>query len=133
GGRASTWPGTRAAAGTGPRAGNRRHEGGRLRRPRPVRESRPRGGGVRHPILGVTMGDPAGVGPEIIARAAADPAVRCDSRPVVIGAASAMSAALALVAAPLTLHAVKRVADCRWADGTLEVLDLANVAMQTLP
>src|SRR5262249_58824519 len=45
----------------------------------------------------------------------------------------AMSAALALVGAPLTLHAVKRVADCRWADGTLEVLDLANVDMQTLP
>jgi len=88
---------------------------------------------VKQPILGVTMGDPAGVGPEIIARAAADPAVRRDSRPVVIGAASAMSAALSLVASPLTLHAVKRVADCRWALGTLEVLDLANVDMQTLP
>src|SRR5262249_12893775 len=60
-------------------------------------------------------------------------AVRRDSRPVVVGAASAMSAALALVASPLTLHAVKRVADCRWADATLEVLDLANVDMQTLP
>src|SRR5262249_30699548 len=79
------------------------------------------------------MGDPAGVGRELVARAAAVPAVRRDSRPVVIGAASAMSAALALVGAPLTLHVVKRVADCRWADGTLEVLDLANVDMQTLP
>jgi len=88
---------------------------------------------MKQPILGVTMGDPAGVGPEIIARAAADPAVRRDSRPVVIGAASAMSAALALVASPLTLHAVKHVADCRWADGTLEALDLANVDMATLP
>jgi 4-phospho-D-threonate 3-dehydrogenase / 4-phospho-D-erythronate 3-dehydrogenase len=88
---------------------------------------------VKHPILGVTMGDPAGVGPEIIARAAAEAAVRRDSRPVVIGAASAMSAALALVSSPLTLHAVKRVGDCRWAEGTLEVLDLANVDMQTLP
>jgi 4-phospho-D-threonate 3-dehydrogenase / 4-phospho-D-erythronate 3-dehydrogenase len=88
---------------------------------------------VRQPILGVTMGDPAGVGPEIIARAAAAPSVRRDSRPVVIGAASAMSAALALVTSPLTLHPVKRIADCRWADGTLEVLDLGNVDMQTLP
>src|SRR5207247_7407598 len=34
---------------------------------------------------------------------------------------------------PLTLHAVKRAADCRWADGTLEVLDLANVDMASLP
>jgi len=88
---------------------------------------------VKRPILGVTMGDPAGVGPEIIARAAADPNVRRDSRPVVIGAASAMHAALELVASSLTLHAVKHVADCRWDDRTLEVLDLANVDMQTLP
>lgn len=88
---------------------------------------------MKRPILGVTMGDPAGVGPEIIARAAADAAVRRDSRPIVIGAASAMSAALALIDSSLTLHAVKRVADCRWADGTLEVLDLANVDMQALP
>src|SRR5207245_10739629 len=51
----------------------------------------------------------------------------------VVGAASTMSAALALVSSPLTLHAVKRVADCRWADGTLEVLDLANVDMASLP
>jgi 4-hydroxythreonine-4-phosphate dehydrogenase len=88
---------------------------------------------VKQPILGVTMGDPAGVGPEIIARAAVDPAVRRDSRPVVIGAASTMQSAVTLIGAALTVHAVKHVADCRWADGTLEVLDLANVDMQTLP
>ena len=58
---------------------------------------------MKRPILGVTMGDPAGVGPEIIARAANEAAVRRDSRPVVIGAASVMSAALALITSPLTL------------------------------
>lgn len=88
---------------------------------------------MKQPILGVTMGDPAGVGPEIIARAAAESAVRRDSRPVVIGAASTMRAALGLVGSPLTLHAVTRIADCRWADGTLEVLDLGNVDMESLP
>ena len=88
---------------------------------------------MKQPILGVTMGDPAGVGPEIIARAGVEPAVRRDSRPVVIGAASTMRAALGLVGSPLTLHAVHRVADCRWADGTLEVLDLDNVDMDSLP
>ena len=88
---------------------------------------------MKQPVLGVTMGDPAGVGPEIIARAAAEPAVRRISRPVVIGAASTMQAALGLVGSPLMLHLVTRVADCRWADGTLEVLDLDNVDMDTLP
>jgi 4-phospho-D-threonate 3-dehydrogenase / 4-phospho-D-erythronate 3-dehydrogenase len=88
---------------------------------------------VTRPVLGVTMGDAAGVGPEIIARAAAEPAVRAMCRPVVIGAAAPMREALALVGSPLTLHPVARVADCAWVDGTLEVLDLANVDMATLP
>ena len=88
---------------------------------------------MRRPILGLTMGDPAGVGPEIIARAAAEPSVRRDSRPVVIGAAATMQAALELLGSPLALHSVARVEDCRWADGTLEVLDLANVDMGSLP
>jgi len=88
---------------------------------------------VIRPILGVTMGDPAGVGPEIIARACAEPAAAEASRAVVIGAAGAMREALALVGSPLTLHAVARVADCRWAPGTLEVLNLGNVDMATLP
>jgi 4-hydroxythreonine-4-phosphate dehydrogenase len=79
------------------------------------------------------MGDPAGVGPEIIARACAEPGVRASSRSVVIGAASVMAEALALVNSPLTLHAVAGLAECRWAPGTLECLDLANCDVATLP
>ena len=88
---------------------------------------------MKSPILGITMGDPAGVGPEIIARAAAEPLVASQSRPVVVGAASAMHDALRLIGSPLTLHPVTNVAACRWAHGTLECLDLANVDMTTLP
>ena len=85
------------------------------------------------PVLGVTMGDPAGVGPEIIAKAAAEPGVRASSRPVVIGSAATMKEAIAVARAPLALHAVSDVRDCRWDDGTLEVLDLGNVDIGTLP
>jgi 4-phospho-D-threonate 3-dehydrogenase / 4-phospho-D-erythronate 3-dehydrogenase len=88
---------------------------------------------MKRPVLGVTMGDPAGVGPEIIARAAAEPGVRAACRPVVIGAAATMREAVALVGGRQALHAVSRVADCRWAEGTMEVLDLGNVDMATLP
>ena len=88
---------------------------------------------MTRPILGVTMGDPAGIGPEIVARACAEPAAVRTSRPVVVGAAAAMREALALVGSPLALSAVARGADCRWEPGTLEVLDLANVDMAALP
>jgi 4-hydroxythreonine-4-phosphate dehydrogenase len=79
------------------------------------------------------MGDPAGVGPEIVVRAAVEPEVRRASRIVVIGSAATMREAVALVGLPLTLHPVGTVADCRWDEGTLEVLDLGNVDMATLP
>lgn len=85
------------------------------------------------PVLGVTMGDPAGIGPEIIARACADARVTATSRPVVIGSAAIMREALALVGSPLALHAVASLADCRWSERTLECLDLANVDVAALP
>ncbi len=88
---------------------------------------------MKRPVLGITMGDPAGVGPEIIARAAADAEVVRTSRPVVIGDASVMREALSLVSSPWTVHPVASVADCRWADGALECLDQANVDIATLP
>ena len=85
------------------------------------------------PILGITMGDAAGVGPEIIARAAEEPEVARTSRPVVIGDAAAMREAIGLIGSRLTLHAVTDIRDCRWDPGVLEVLDLGNVDMTTLP
>jgi 4-phospho-D-threonate 3-dehydrogenase / 4-phospho-D-erythronate 3-dehydrogenase len=88
---------------------------------------------VKQPVLGVTMGDPAGVGPEIIARALAEPEVRRTSRSVVIGSAAVMSEAIGVVGSTLSLHAVRDVAECRWQAGSLECLDLDNVDTTALP
>jgi 4-hydroxythreonine-4-phosphate dehydrogenase len=85
------------------------------------------------PVLGITMGDPAGIGPEITVKALAQPAVTSTCRPVVIGDRSVMAATLALLRSPLALRAVARPADCRFAPGTLECLDLANVDADRLP
>jgi len=37
------------------------------------------------PVIGLTMGDPAGIGPEITAKAAADDAVRAAADIVILG------------------------------------------------
>ncbi len=37
------------------------------------------------PVIAITMGDPAGIGPEIAARAAAGPAIQAAVRPVIVG------------------------------------------------
>jgi 4-hydroxythreonine-4-phosphate dehydrogenase len=79
------------------------------------------------------MGDPAGVGPEITARALARPEVAAACRPLVIGDRSVMAATLELLRSPLTLHAVKSTDECAFAPGRLECLDLANVDAATLP
>jgi len=39
----------------------------------------------RKPVIGITMGDPAGIGPEVIVKALADPAHRRRARFVVFG------------------------------------------------
>ena len=87
----------------------------------------------RTPVLGVTMGDPAGVGPEITARALARADVRAACRPVVIGDGSIMAATLALLRSPLRLRVLGSVGECAFAPGTLECLDLANVDAAALP
>ena len=87
----------------------------------------------RVPVLGITMGDPAGVGPEITARALAQPGIAATCRAIVIGDRSVMAATLALLRSPLTLHAVASVDECEFKPGHLECLDLANVDAATLP
>src|SRR5512133_2687470 len=48
------------------------------------------------PVIAITMGDPSGIGPEIIARALADDTVAGCCRPLVIGDLLAMERAVAL-------------------------------------
>ena len=84
------------------------------------------------PILGITMGDPASIGPEIAAKALADPGVYATSRPFVIGDTNAMADALRITKLPLTLHPIAKVAEAAFTHGTLDVLDLANVDMAKL-
>ncbi len=46
----------------------------------------------RLPRIGITMGDPAGIGPEIVVKALSDPAMYEEARPLVIGDATAIEA-----------------------------------------
>ena len=48
-----------------------------------------RGSTVSLPRIALTTGDPAGIGPEIVAKAAADPAVLAVCEPVIFATATA--------------------------------------------
>jgi 4-hydroxythreonine-4-phosphate dehydrogenase len=55
------------------------------------------------PVLALTMGDPSGIGPEIIAGALASPEITSLCRPFVIGDAGAMTRGIGIVNAQLAL------------------------------
>jgi 4-phospho-D-threonate 3-dehydrogenase / 4-phospho-D-erythronate 3-dehydrogenase len=82
------------------------------------------------PIIGISMGDPAGVGPEIIAAALVKPQVRQMCRPIVIGDAGVMRRALSYAKVHATIHAIKDVASARFEDGVINVFDLHNVDLE---
>ena len=78
------------------------------------------------PVLGITMGDPAGVGPEITVKALTDPGVRAAARAVVIGDARVVADAARLAGVALAVRALRAVEDATWEAGAIEVLDLGN-------
>ena len=64
---------------------------------------------MNRPIIGITMGDPAGVGPEIIVKALSRPEVYKLCRPVVVGSGAVLSAALRITSSPLELNVVSEL------------------------
>jgi 4-hydroxythreonine-4-phosphate dehydrogenase len=53
--------------------------------------------GSQRPVIGLTMGDVAGIGPEVIARGWADPRLHALARPLVIGEPAVLERAMKLV------------------------------------
>jgi 4-hydroxythreonine-4-phosphate dehydrogenase len=77
------------------------------------------------PVIAVTMGDGAGVGPEVIVAALAEPAVYEGSRPVVIGDAVRLREAVAIRGLDLEVVPIDAIADAVSAPGRIDVIDLA--------
>ncbi len=84
------------------------------------------------PLLAVTMGDAAGTGPEIIAKALAAPGAASGVRIVVIGNAATMRAAVEITGAPLTVRAIGNLDEVSPKPNTVDVLDLKNIDLATL-
>ena len=79
------------------------------------------------PILAITMGDPAGIGPEITVRALNRKETYEKCRPIVTGDAAIMQQAVKLLGFDLQVNAVQNVKDACFEFGTIDVLDLQCV------
>ena len=83
------------------------------------------------PIIAITMGDVTGIGPEIAAKALANPDTYKICNPLVIGDAQAMKQAIEEIAkVNLKLHPIKSVPEAKFEFGTADVLDLENIDMK---
>ena len=88
--------------------------------------------GDERPLVAVTMGDPAGIGPEIILKALASSDLYGLSRPLVVGDLRTMADTARALALPVTVASVPASREGRYAHGVVDVLDLGNVDSSSL-
>ena len=87
---------------------------------------------AKKPIIGITMGDPAGNGSEISVKALADSSVYERCRPIIIGDANCMEKAVKILGKEneIKIHAVQDVKEAIFEFGTIDVYDMKLVDME---
>ena len=86
---------------------------------------------IMKPIIAITMGDPAGIGPEIIIKALSQKETYEKCRPLVTGDANIMQWAVDNMQSELKIHRISSVKEARFELGTIDVYDLACIDMST--
>ena len=79
---------------------------------------------MTRPVVAITMGDAAGVGPEIIVKALAGRQVHEWARPFVVGDAARLRRAAEVTGVDVTVHPVDGPEAATFEPGTVEVVDL---------
>jgi 4-hydroxythreonine-4-phosphate dehydrogenase len=87
---------------------------------------------MKRPLIAVTMGDPAGIGPEIILKALADEKVMAACRPLVIGDRGVLEQARNFAGFQGKIRVVGSPGDGAYTPSTVELLDLHNVDLGSL-
>ncbi len=79
------------------------------------------------PIVGITMGDPASIGPEIALKALLDPKMYAICRPLLVGDAGVFTHITERLGLDITLNAIADVRDAKFEFGNPDIFDLNNV------
>jgi 4-phospho-D-threonate 3-dehydrogenase / 4-phospho-D-erythronate 3-dehydrogenase len=87
---------------------------------------------MQKPIIGITMGDPASIGPEIAIKALLNESIHAICRPLLVGDAGVFNDIVQRLKLPATVNAITAVKDAAFKPGTVDVLDLKNVDMSKL-
>jgi 4-hydroxythreonine-4-phosphate dehydrogenase len=84
------------------------------------------------PLVGITMGDPASIGPEIAVKALLEEKIHAICRPVLVGDAGVFRDIIQRLGLKATVHAIAKVAEAVFQPGTIDVIDLKNVQLDQL-
>ncbi len=76
------------------------------------------------PLIGVTMGDPFGIGPELVLKALAEPSVYEVCRPVVIGSRAPLVKAIESVGSSQSIKCIESPADAVYGVETVNLMDM---------
>ncbi len=88
-----------------------------------MKNTLPHMGSAQRPLLGITMGDPAGIGPEVIAKAAADRTLRRICEPIVIGSLPVMERTISSLRLKLKAWNINSRTPPPKREGVIAVLD----------
>ena len=83
--------------------------------------------GTISPLVAVTMGDPAGVGPEIVARTFADAGFREENRALVVGDAVIMARAVSILELPLRVRGISEPEEARFEERSIDVVGVGEL------
>ena len=84
------------------------------------------------PVIAITMGDPSGIGPEIILKALSQSSIYDKCRPFAVGSADVFQKAVKALDMPCTIHAIKNSEDAVFCPGTIDVLDQNSIDINRL-
>lgn len=84
------------------------------------------------PILGMLLGDAAGVGPEVIAKLAGEDFFDQYCRPVIIGDARVFERALGVVGKEIKVQVIEQIEEANWKEG-VPLLDRRNLDPEKVP
>ncbi|HUX87373.1 MAG TPA: 4-hydroxythreonine-4-phosphate dehydrogenase PdxA [Chloroflexota bacterium] len=84
------------------------------------------------PIIGLTMGDPAGIGPEIIVKALNEPSLYEQCRPLAIGDLASFQRAISQLGYALTAQVLVKPASSQYRYGQIDVLQATSDDLTTI-
>jgi 4-hydroxythreonine-4-phosphate dehydrogenase len=84
------------------------------------------------PIIAITMGDPSGIGPEIVLKALLENSVYTLCKPIVIGDAKVLDKYIQMLQLPLIINIINDVQDASFISGAVDVIHIDNVDMNRL-